>query len=96
MEEGTAPNALLAVQGFGALEQSLEIPSPLPPLQLQPVGDHGDELGLVGLPLELLTVKPKYFCRVSRSPRSQATSMAWRMARSTRDAVVPNFRATSG
>lgn len=27
---------------------------------------------LVGFPLELLTVKPKYFCRVSRSPRSQA------------------------
>lgn len=26
---------------------------------------------LVGFPLELLTVKPKYFCRVSRSPRSR-------------------------
>jgi len=34
---------------------------------------------LVGLPLELLTVYPKYFCRVSRSPRSHATSMAWRI-----------------
>ena len=39
---------------------------------------------LVGLPLAEFTVYPKYFCRVSRSPRSHATSMAWRMARSTR------------
>ena len=34
---------------------------------------------LVGFPLVLLTVYPKYFWRVSRSPRSHATSMAWRI-----------------
>ena len=51
---------------------------------------------LVGLPLAEFTVYPKYFCRVSRSPRSHATSMAWRMARSTRLGVVEKRRATSG
>ena len=46
--------------------------------------------------MSTLTVYPKYFCKVSRSPRSQATSMAWRMARSTREGVVANRLATSG
>ena len=51
---------------------------------------------LVGLPLVLLTVYPKNLCSVSRSPLSQATSMAWRMARSTRLGVVLNALATWG
>ena len=38
----------------------------------------------------------KNFCSVSRSPRSHATSIAWRIARSTREGVVLNLRATSG
>ena len=42
----------------------------------------------VGLPLVLLTVYPKNRCNVYRSPRSKATSMAWRIARSTRLGVV--------
>ena len=51
---------------------------------------------LVGFPLVLLTVYPKNRCKVSRSPRSQATSMAWRMALSTRLGVVWNVFATWG
>ena len=51
---------------------------------------------LVGLPLVLDTVYPKKRCRVSRYPRSQATSMAWRMARSTLLGVVWNVFATWG
>ena len=50
----------------------------------------------VGFPLALETVYPKYFWSVSKSPRSQATSMAWRMARSTREGVVAYRFATSG
>ena len=51
---------------------------------------------LVGLPFALETVYQKYFWNVSRSPRSHATSMAWRIARSTRDGVVAYRFATSG
>ena len=51
---------------------------------------------LVGLPLAEFTVYPKYFCSVSRSPRSHATSMACRMALSTRLGVVLKRLATSG
>ena len=50
----------------------------------------------VGFPLVLLTVYPKNLCKVSRSPLSQATSMAWRIARSTRLGVVWNVLATWG
>ena len=50
----------------------------------------------VGFPLVLETVYPKNRCRVSRSPRSQATSMACRIARSTRDGVVWKVLATWG
>ena len=50
----------------------------------------------VGFPLVLETVYPKNLCRVSRSPLSQATSMAWRMARSTLDGVVWKVFATWG
>ena len=50
----------------------------------------------VGLPFVLETVYPKNLCRVSRSPRSQATSMAWRMARSTLEGVVWNVSSTMG
>ena len=50
----------------------------------------------VGFPLVLLTVYPKNLCSVSRSPLSQATSMAWRMARSTLEGVVWNVFATWG
>lgn len=50
----------------------------------------------VGLPFMLETVYPKNFCSVSMSPLSQATSMAWRIARSTREGVVENLRATAG
>ena len=51
---------------------------------------------LVGLPFVLETVYPKKRCKVSKSPLSQATSMAWRMARSTRLGVVWNVFATWG
>ena len=44
----------------------------------------------------LLTVYPKNLCRVSRSPLSQATSIAWRMALSTLLGVVWNVLATWG
>lgn len=50
----------------------------------------------VGFPFVLLTVYPKNRCKVSRSPRSHATSMAWRMALSTRLGVVWNVLATCG
>ena len=50
----------------------------------------------VGFPRRLWMVQPKQLLRVSTSPRSHATSMAWRMARSTRLAVVPFFLAISG
>ena len=50
----------------------------------------------VGFPFVLLTVYPKNLCKVSRSPLSQATSMAWRMARSTRLGVVWKVFATWG
>jgi hypothetical protein len=50
----------------------------------------------VGFPFMLETVYPKNYWRVSMSPLSQATSMAWRMARSTLEGVVLNFFATSG
>ena len=46
---------------------------------------------LVGLPRSLWTVYPKYELSTSTSPRSHATSMAWRMARSTLDEVVEYF-----
>ena len=36
---------------------------------------------LVGFPLSMEMVLPKYFSRMSRSPRHQVTSMRWRMAR---------------
>ena len=48
----------------------------------------------VGLPFVLETVYPKNRCKVSKSPLSQATSMAWRMARSTREGVVWKALAT--
>ena len=51
---------------------------------------------LVGLPRSLWTVYPKYELSTSTSPRSHATSMAWRMARSTLDEVVEYFFATAG
>ena len=51
---------------------------------------------LVGFPRRLWMVQPKQLLRVSTSPLSHATSMAWRMARSTRLAVVPFFLAISG
>ena len=51
---------------------------------------------LVGLPLVLLTVYPKKRCKVSKSPLSQATSMACRMARSTLLGVVWKVFATWG
>ena len=50
----------------------------------------------VGFPLVLLTVYPKNLCKVSKSPLSQATSMAWRIARSTLEGVVWNVFATWG
>ena len=50
----------------------------------------------VGFPFVLETVYPKKRWRVSRSPLSQATSMAWRIARSTLEGVVWNVFATCG
>ena len=50
----------------------------------------------VGFPFVLETVYPKKRWRVSKSPLSQATSMAWRMARSTRLGVVWKVFATWG
>ena len=50
----------------------------------------------VGFPLVLDTVYPKNLCSVSKSPLSQATSMAWRIARSTLLGVVPKALATWG
>ena len=50
----------------------------------------------VGFPLVLLTVEPNILCSVSNSPLAQATSMAWRMARSTLEGVVWNVLATWG
>ncbi len=50
----------------------------------------------VGLPLSGLTVCPKYLRSMSGSARSQVTSIAWRMARSTRLLVVRNFFAVVG
>ena len=43
---------------------------------------------LVGLPLFGFVLYPKYFSNTSIFPRDQPTSMAWRMARSTREGVV--------
>ena len=43
---------------------------------------------LVGLPFPLLTVYPNRSSSVSSFPLLHATSMAWRIARSTRLAVV--------
>ena len=51
---------------------------------------------LVGLPLSMDTVLPKYFASTSISPRIQVTSTRWRMARSTREAVVSNRAASWG
>ena len=51
---------------------------------------------LVGFPLVLDTVYPKNRWRVSRSPRSHATSMACLIARSTLDGVVWKVFATWG
>ena len=51
---------------------------------------------LVGLPFAVLTVYPKKVFNVSKSPRSHAISMAWRIARSTRDEVVSKCFATAG
>jgi hypothetical protein len=51
---------------------------------------------LVGLPRPLLTVFPKYFEIVPRSARSHAVDIAWRIARSTHEAVVPYSFATLG
>ena len=48
----------------------------------------------VGFPLVLETVYPKNRCKVSRSPRSQATSIAWRIALSTLLGVVWKAFAT--
>ena len=45
---------------------------------------------LVGLSSGVQTRQPKARLSVSTRPRFQATSMAWRMARSTLLAVVPN------
>ena len=42
----------------------------------------------VGFPLVFCIVYPKYEFSVSTSPLSHATSIAWRIARSTRDVVV--------
>ena len=50
----------------------------------------------VGFPFVLLTVYPKNLCRVSRSPLSQATSMACLIARSTLEGVVWKVLATWG
>ena len=50
----------------------------------------------VGFPLVLETVYPKNLCRVSKPPRSQATSIACLIARSTRDGVVWKVLATWG
>ena len=50
----------------------------------------------VGFPLVLLTVQPKNLCKVSRSPLSQATSIACLIARSTLLGVVWNVLATCG
>ena len=51
---------------------------------------------LVGFPLVLLTVYPKNRWSVSRSPLSQATSIACLIARSTRLGVVWKVFATWG
>ena len=50
----------------------------------------------VGFPRLFCIVYPKYEFRVSMSPRSHATSIAWRIARSTREVVVEYFFATDG
>ena len=50
----------------------------------------------VGLPLLFWIVYPKKEFKVSTSPLSHATSIAWRMARSTLDVVVEYFFATVG
>lgn len=51
---------------------------------------------LVGFPLVFCIVYPKYEFRVSISPLSHATSIAWRIARSTLEVVVEYFLATEG
>ena len=51
---------------------------------------------LVGLSSGVQTRQPKARLSVSTRPRFQATSMAWRMARSTLLAVVPYCRAMLG
>ena len=50
----------------------------------------------VGFPRRLCIVYPKNEFKTSTSPLSHATSIAWRIARSTREEVVENFFATIG
>ena len=61
-------------------------PSPLPPLQLQPVGDHGDELGVGGFALGIADGEAEVFLQ-----GVQVTPVPGDF-----DGVAPNFRATSG
>ena len=50
----------------------------------------------VGFPFAAEIVYPNIFSTTSAWPLPQATSIAWRIARSTRDGVVLNFEAMSG
>ena len=65
-------------------------------LKLQFVSDKGNEFGIRGFSLGIADSIAENLCKVSRSPRSQATSMAWRIARSTLEGVVWNVLATWG
>ena len=65
-------------------------------LELQLVCDEGDELGVRGLALGVGHGVPEKPLQGVQIPRSQATSMACRMARSTREGVVWNVFVTWG
>ena len=65
-------------------------------LEAEVIGDHGDELTVCGLSLDAgdrVTEKSLQGLDIAAVP---GHSIAWRMARSTREGVVPKRRATSG
>ena len=77
--------------GLGELARST-----LPLLELEPVGDHGDELAVGGFSFHVGDCIAEVFLQGLQVAPVPGTSMAWRMARSTREAVVPKRLATSG